>query len=250
MIHKENLTESQAGILEMLDSPLAKVMTWTRFPDVFAKRKTTVEGGLLDLWREMREVDEPAKAGVPLLKLGTFGLVPKVEKGCLRHDANVRKIAGIESDYDLEVMHPMAAVERLPRARIAALVYTSPSHTPEAPRWRVLCPLSKTYSPDMQAGFVARLNGVLDGKLAGEWFALSQSFYYGSVKGRQPDVWPVDGEFINLLPDLDRGAVGRGDCPVAAGEKSPDESRSADAIRLALSLRKRGKTEPRDAGGR
>ena len=94
MIHKENLTESQAGILEMLDSPLAKVMTWTRFPDVFAKRKTTVEGGLLDLWREMREVDEPAKAGVPLLKLGTFGLVPKVEKGCLRHDANVQRAAG------------------------------------------------------------------------------------------------------------------------------------------------------------
>lgn len=238
----KNLTESQAEILEMMDSPLAKAIRWTRFPDVLAKRKKTVEGSLLDLCREMRGVDKPAKDRLPLLKLGTFGMTPKDDKGCLRHDSNLRKIGGLEGDYDLEVMHPMKAVEQLARARIAAVVYTSPRHTKEKPRWRVLCPLSKTYSPDMRAGFLARLNGVLDGKLAGESFTLSQSFYFGSVAGKQPEIWPVDGEFIDLLPDLDRGAIGRGESLVG-GEKSRDGSRSADALRLALSLRKEGKTE-------
>ena len=104
--------------------------------------------------------------------LGTFSIY---NKNCLRHDANVVQITGIEGDYDLEKMPVSEAVERLEQAGIASMLYTSPSHTEDAPRWRVLCPTSVALPPTERDRLLARLNGVLGGVLSSESWTLSQS---------------------------------------------------------------------------
>jgi hypothetical protein len=154
-------------------------MTVTIFPDVFATSRTEFHYSAEELAERLRNVKTyPNKAACQLLKLATFG-ERRTEKNSLRHDANVLEIYGIEGDYDGEAVSIADAQILLFEQSIAAIIYTSPSHTEEKPRWRVLCPLSKPYAPSERAQFVARLNGVLNGILASESFTLSQSYYVG-----------------------------------------------------------------------
>lgn len=134
----------------------------------------------------------------------------KTDKGSLRNDANVIAISGVEGDYDDERMTVGEAVERLEKAGVSALVYTSPSHTEDTPRWRVLCPTSTELPPDRREHLVGRVNGVLGGVFSGESFTLSQSFYFGSVN-RSPShrAEIVEGQPIDLCDELDGGWIGR-----------------------------------------
>jgi hypothetical protein len=101
-------------------------------------------------------------------------------------------------------------VERLEQAGIAAMVYTSPSHTEDAPHWRVLCPTFVALPPTERARLLSRLNGVVGGGLSPESWTLSQSYYFGSVN-RNPahQVQLIDGTPIDQRPDLDAGAISR-----------------------------------------
>lgn len=132
------------------------------------------------------------KDGLPLIKMATFS-------GDHRSDANLEAIFGVEGDYDAGVVQPAAAAAALQAAGIIALVYTSPSHRSDTPRWRVLCPLSQLRGPMDRHGLVARLNGVLGGILAPESFTGSQAFYVGSVAGGNPvECWHTEGRCIDL----------------------------------------------------
>jgi hypothetical protein len=53
------------------------------------------------------------------------------------------------------------AEARLETAGIAFILYTTASHTGAHPRWRVLCPFSKSIAPGERAQYVDRLNGLL-----------------------------------------------------------------------------------------
>jgi hypothetical protein len=75
-------------------------------------------------------------------------------------------------------------------------------------------PASREYTgtPDelrtLRQRWVARANGVLNGKLAGESFTLSQSYYIGGIKGRpRPTVIVTRGRRIDLCDDLDATAI-------------------------------------------
>ncbi len=135
------------------------------------------------------------------------------DKGSLRHDANVEQISGDEIDYDIEQVAFADVLTALNELRISAtLLYTSPSHSSEKPRWRVLAPTSVPLTPELRAKLVAQLNGALKTKLGadtvakGESFALSQAFYYGWVcDSPKPDhrAEVTTGSFINHL-DLSR----------------------------------------------
>lgn len=151
------------------------------------------------------------KGRLPWLKLGRFGSV-RTEKGSLRHDGNMTAISGIEADYDGEQVDFDIAVETVEKAGLAAIVYTSPSHTPEAPRWRLLAPTSCELDPQQRAQLVARLNGLFRGIFAIESFTLSQAYYYGQVASnaaRAHRVEVVDGTPIDLLDELDQIAIGK-----------------------------------------
>lgn len=182
---------------------------FTFFPDWRAQTKRDQALSLREISPLIAAMSRDSKEALPWLKMARFG-DKKTDKGSLRHNLNVLAISGIEGDYDNEILSIDEAVRMLAHAGIAGIIYASPSHTEDRPRWRVLCVLSREYHPAERDALLARLNGIFHGGLSGESFTLSQSYYYGSVR-RSPShrVELVDGAFLDLRGDLDDGAIGR-----------------------------------------
>src|SRR5208337_2026317 len=131
----------------------------------------------------------PEKERLALLKLARFGEV-LTDKKCLRHDANVVEVFGIEGDYDGGEIPMSGAAAELSDAGVAAVLYTSASHTSQRPRWRVLVPLSAPLegTPEQlrehRRHWTGVLNALLGGILNGESFALSQAYFFGPIEGK------------------------------------------------------------------
>jgi len=162
-----------------------------------------------------------------LIKLGRFG-DKRTKKGSLRSDKNLLAVSGAEGDYDGEQVPMQEAAGLCAQAGIRAMFYTSPSHTPEKPRWRVLVPFSKECQPSDRNRHLARLNGVLGGILSGESFTLSQTFYVGHVNGSHYEHADIQGDYIDQLSGLDAREVWpdaakarQNDKPEFEGDKLP-----------------------------
>jgi hypothetical protein len=186
----------------------------------------------------IRDTTAKAKAALPWLKLCRFG-DRRTEKGSLRHDNNVAECNGLEADYDSEVVSFDEAVEILDKAGVHAIVYTSPSHVPEKPRWRVLCPFSSPLPPAERAHMMGRLNGLFRGTFSAESWALSQAYYYGSVNGNPGHrVEIVDGtQYLDQCDELDEIWLGKPDTKLGDGNSAGhakngplDESALIEAI--------------------
>lgn len=147
---------------------------------------------LCDALADPREYESKEQA--PWIKLAEFGDV-KSAKGSLRTDENIKACSGVEADYDGEVMQPEEAAQRLGDAGVRAFVYTSPSHTAEAPRWRVLSPFDTPDTPDARRAACEKLNGILGGVLSRESFTASQSYYFGRIRGRLYQTFRTLGRF-------------------------------------------------------
>jgi hypothetical protein len=185
-------------------------MTVTLFADKRAQNKTECTTTLRGMVDTLTNTMAGTKELLPWLKLAAFGNTRKPGGSSLRHNDNVLSINGIEADYDGEQITLDRARTILQGAGIAAILYTSPSHTPSNPRWRILCPTSEPLAPADRHGLVARVNGLFVGALAGESFTLSQSYYYGRVDGNEHhEVVVVEGKAIDLATELDASAVGK-----------------------------------------
>ena len=201
-------------------NPLDRPLAWTEFPDQWAKSKTQHLLSFRELAKRIQRTRGLTKNDLPWLKLAEFGDVPKSGvAGCLRHNANLLVINGIELDYDDGDLTWDQAWARLYEAGLPALLYTTRRHTSEKPRFRVLLPTSRPLPPAERAPLVARAYGVLKGTLDGASFTVSQSFYYGSTGGRSvfvemPD--PPGGRYIDLALDLDAGALDKNGEPWGA----------------------------------
>ena len=198
-------------------------INWSIFGSHAASRVTRGSGDWSDLLSHLKSSGpHPNKASCPWIKMALFG-DHRTAGGSLRNNENVQVVYGLEGDYDGGLISVDEAISRLESHNIRGAVYTSPSHTPEKPRWRVLAPLNSPCLPEQRSGLLARLNGALGGVLAGESFTLSQSYYYGQVDGA-PEYRvavtfddPDDGVCIDELPELDAIAKGRTSAaPVAA----------------------------------
>ena len=202
----------------------------TFFADYAAAAKHEMVLDLDDLVRRIKTTTGPTKAGLPWLKLARFGEV-RTAKGSLRHDGNMLSISGIEADYDDEAMSVDEAVQRLVAAGVLAIVYTSPSHSEDAPRWRVLCPLAQEYTPDERDRFLARLNGLFGGIFANESWTRSQSYYYGSINANPSHrVVPIEGTPIDLISELDMFAQGKPEKPKTNGAAHTGPATPPEAI--------------------
>ena len=190
---------------------------FTIFNDRFGLMVYPQHASLEELAATIAEVVKPLKEQLPLVKLGTFGTQASAS-GCLRHDENLLAITGVEADYDGGTLGFDDAVMIAEKAGLAALLYTSPSHSPTAPRWRVLCPASGPLAPGMRDRLMARLNGLYGGVFADESWALSQSYFFGRVNDAQPPQTAiVEGAPIDELDELDHIARGKPDTINPAG---------------------------------
>lgn len=216
----------------------ARLFAITRFPNAAADAKTEHRVTLDYLAERILATTASEKARLPWLKLARFGDL-RTAKGSLRHDGNVLAISGIEADYDGEVMSFDEARDLLEQQGLASLIYTSPSHTEDRPRWRVLCPLSREEPPQRRNHYLGRLNGLFRGVFSGESWTLSQSYYFGSVN-RNPShrVEVIDGQLIDLHDDLDVAWLGKpGATSKAAGAgdlAGKDVREDAELIRCVV----------------
>lgn len=158
-------------------------MRFTLFPDQFAQTKTEHD----ETWRALchRIVNAPEyadKASLPFISLAVYGDTPN-ENGCLRYADNIRAITGLEGDYDGERVTLAQAAQMARDAGLRACFYTSASHTLEAPRWRILVPLSQERALADRSDLMDRLNGMLGGILNPESWTHSQAFLFGRVSG-------------------------------------------------------------------
>lgn len=214
------------------DLPLAVSM----FADVKAQRIEPNHLSLRQLQYRLNSTTARDKAALPLVKLATFGDA-RTDKGSLRHDANLLRVSGVEGDYDAGAVSPQDAAERLRQAGIAALIYTTPGHTAEAPRWRVLAPLARPVAPAEREALCARLNGALGGILAAESFTPSQSYYFGAVTGRPVESFLVEGQPLDRVSGV--LSIGPQPKPVKATTDLSDlfrEPADRAEVRRALAL--------------
>lgn len=191
---------------------------YTLFANEFAQELQHYSlGSLAELAELIRSPIAASKGELPLLKLAWYG-DRRTEKGCLRHNANVEWISGCELDIDDANGVTLAgAAQRLQKAGVRAMVYSSPSWTAEKPKYRILAPTSGIYYGaadklrELRAQLVARVNGVIGGIAAHqESFTLSHSFYFGSVARRPPvQIVVTRGKPIDLLNHLDATAIGK-----------------------------------------
>ena len=190
---------------------IASDLTVTFFFDYTAAKKREERLTLQALAERIEKTTQRSKANLPWLKLARFGDA-KTDKGSLRNDGNMLAITGVEADYDGEQISLEDAEERLIKAGVAAILYTSPSHKPGKPRRRVLCPLSKEHAPDRRTAIMGRLNGLFGGIFADESWTLSQAYYFGSVNNYHAHrVAVIDGIPIDQADELDKVWIGKND---------------------------------------
>jgi len=190
----------------------------TIFQDVHAVEPRPFDFEFDSFVQQLRDCPAYAsKDACPLLTLEAYGGVAS-EKGSYRHNDNVQALHGVIGDYDAEAVSIDDAAFLLDLAGVQAILYTTARHTDAAPRWRVLAPFAHDRAREDHTRYTARLNGVLDGKLGDESFALSQSYFFGRVEGVEYQVIVVHGTPIDLLDQLDGNAVGK-----SAGRDSAPE---------------------------
>lgn len=120
------------------------------------------------------------KGDCPLISLTEYGEILS-PNGSYRHMENARAVYGIEGDYDGGEISPLDAHMRMIELSLKALIVTTPSHRPDAPRWRALLPLARPVPIEARRGLVERLNGAFAGILAPESGTATQCFYIGRV---------------------------------------------------------------------
>ena len=177
-------------------------MQWTAFQDVGAEQAKAHSGTWAELCEMLMHPPEYAtKSEMPLFKCATFGN-HRSGKGALRSDENLRVVYAVEGDYDAGRVTMDEAVAMLRAADIEAVLYATASNTSKEPRWRVIAPLSAPCEPSARRGHVGVLNAALAGILAGESFALSQSFYFGRLAGAEFRAVHVPGKPVDITAGL------------------------------------------------
>lgn len=166
------------------------------FKDEYATSLTTSDVTLEELGALIMDATAPTKNALPWLKGARFGTKRNPKTRSLRHNGNVLTFSLIHLDYDGEVVSFEEAVDRLKRAGLRGLLYTSPSYTAEKPRWRILLATSAERPPEEHAALCRAAGAKLGVTFGAESRALSQAYFYGTAA----KVRKEDGTFVDGVP--------------------------------------------------
>lgn len=158
-------------------------MRFTVFPNRSAQWKTERDepwSVVCDMVANIAEYE--SKEAGEWISLAVYG-DKRSPKNSLRYAGNVLAITGLEGDHDAGTVSIEEAAERARQAGFMACLYTTASHTPEAPRWRILVPLANERPLSERDALMDRLNGALGGALTNESWTHSQAFLLGRVRG-------------------------------------------------------------------
>lgn len=181
----------------------------TIFPSMAAQTCEVREFTLETLAEFVASQHAYEKSLLPWIKLAKFG-EKRSAHGSLRHESNMTVLTGVVADYDGEQIAVSEAAFRLQHNNILGLIYSSPSHHPDRPRWRVVCPLTIPHPLGAHDMLMDRLNGIMGGCLAPESWVLAQCYYAGQVNGGAPvETEIVHGETLDNSYHLDAIAIPR-----------------------------------------
>lgn len=163
----------------------------------------------------------PTKAACALMRFGTFAGNSRAS------GSKLLSLDVLQVDYDDGLVSVAEASERLRCAGVRSLVYTTPSHQPERPRWRIVAPLAASITEDQHEALVDLLNGAVGGILAVESWHWTRCYYVGRVEGAAYETAEVEGECIDIVaacPDFD---------PIACPTPPPKAPRQRDLTRTS-----------------
>ena len=214
--------------------------TATVFRDVHARKAGRIPLSRLLDTIEAGKPHRAAKDDCPLFSAFTFG-DQRTAKGSLRSTKNALHAWAVVAEHDAGTIAPELARDKLAAFGVAATLYTTASHTREAPRWRIVAPTGRELDKAEYPQMVARINGLFGGAIARESFTVAQSFYFGRVNGRDFAAYHTAGAHIDELAELDDGArypegVAIGDAPSTATDTAHRETvrTGADGVHHAL----------------
>ena len=207
-----------------MTAALPEAVTVTYFSDYAAALLREERVALPDLARQVQTMVAPEKARLALVEAGPVRRQAQRQQFAETRRQRARHHRQSRPTTTARRSASTTAVETAEQGGLGCIIYTSPSHTPDKPRWRVLCPLSRELPPEDRYRLVARLNGLYGGIFAAESFTLSQSYYFGKVAGAvEHRVEVLDGEPIDLLDELDEIAIGR---PNGQAPHEPEDGRA------------------------
>jgi hypothetical protein len=152
----------------------------TRFRSVRARRAQLLKLTAPKLAKMIASESGPSKEALPLV--GFFTLkTNRCASGSPHRNDNVAEITAIAIDYDEGLVGFDEVVAMLRKNGIGCIVYTTPSYTPQCPRWRIIALLSRPRSPADHQMLVDYLNRLIGQIAAKESYTLSQCYYYGMV---------------------------------------------------------------------
>jgi hypothetical protein len=183
-----------------------QVISYTLFQDVGCARKhERVNVSWLEFARGLAtpKATYLHKKACPLISGCLYGESPS-EEGSFKTQGNLLTLHLIEGDHDAKLCSFEQAVARLRAANVRCVIHTTASHKPgEDERWHVILPLSEWHSPGERAGFVGRVNRILEGVLAPESWRSAQGFFVGSVRGVEYRGAIIDGRPLDLAPEFE-----------------------------------------------
>lgn len=159
-------------------------MLITFFKTQQARTKEEKNLSLDEFGKLIRNTSARSKEKLPWFKAARFG--DRASKaGCLRNDKNLDAITGIELDYDAGIVSFDEAVVTARKNRLECLLYTTPSHTPDKPKWRLVVECENEVAPSERLGMCNAINDLYGGIFSPESRVASQSYYFGCVEGRE-----------------------------------------------------------------
>lgn len=155
-------------------SPYDQPLRATLFPSVKTAVGECITLSLHEFDRMVRKTSAARKESLPLISFCRFA-------DDRRSKATARAFSAIMLDYDGGKTSMRRAERKLREAGLAAMLYETPSSTPNAPRWRAIIPMSEDLPAERYRRMVDRADNVLGHILAPESYSEAQIYYFGSV---------------------------------------------------------------------